>query len=279
MSSHRAPAECCDEVALTDEEHDLFVYQRPVFGDGQFLEGFQAVSGVPIVPDVLVAGDVGADIAGVAPVHQHVLDERAHQCLVGAGCIEVGDFSRPVDGRVPRWGLRGVFRDHIPVLDNPIVVVGIEEVEGHPFRLAVVERLVGVYEQALPVLQRPNDLDVADRVASDEWFEELDEPLNPVAYPGRVLGVSVSCVLGDGLSNVAVANTLGVEANRVLDLPTHSTSPPEMAVARPWADPIGWTGNACKDPFNPESREPSPRQRHRRRVVPGHATDRLTGST
>lgn len=71
--------------------------------------------------------------------------------------------------------------DDVPVLNDPIVAVGIEEVEGHPLGRAVVEGLACMDERLAAVFEGPDDSDVANRIPGGERFEELHETFNAVS--------------------------------------------------------------------------------------------------
>jgi hypothetical protein len=73
-------------------------------------------------------------------------------------------------------------------------------------------------EENIPtVFQGAHDLDVAYRVAVEEWLEELDEALGTVRYAGAVLRVAVAGVPCDCLARMAVPDPLEVQPDSVVD--------------------------------------------------------------
>ena len=71
-------------------------------------------------------------------------------------------------------------------------------------------------EEILPVFERSNNLDLTYRVAADEVLEELNEAFRAVLYPGGVLGVAVTCVLGNCFARIAIPNAFEIETECVL---------------------------------------------------------------
>ena len=208
-----------DEVALADDAMDLRVVQRLAGLPSSTVhlhKSGEAVGGIRVVVDVGLGRDELVERGG------RCLDERFGQeatnaRLVGFGEVEVGDLGRAVDLGVSARVRSAELVDHVPMLDDLLVAVGVEQVGGDPAGLTVVDVLRGLDEHEPSVDEGPNQFDVADRVALDEHVEELDEPLDAVADAGRVLGVSIARVSLDGAANVAVADALEVQPAGVIE--------------------------------------------------------------
>lgn len=70
------------------------------------------------------------------------------------------------------------------MLDDLVVVIGIEEVGGDPFGLAVVDVLLRMKEDMLAIFNPSDDPNVSVRVSLDERFEELNETFDAVSHTG-----------------------------------------------------------------------------------------------
>ena len=107
------------------------------------------------------------------------------------------------------------------MLDEFAFVVGVEDVGRDVAVPAAVEVLLDMQEYVGAVLESPDDLDVARRVALGEVGEELDEPFLAVFDRCGVLGLASPAVRVDGFGVVSVSDRLEVEGGRVVQSLRH----------------------------------------------------------
>ena len=69
---------------------------------------------------------------------QDLRHEESDFGLVGFGLRQIGDLGRAVYLRVPGCPKPLERSDDIPVLDDLVVLVGVEEIHRHPFLLTIV---------------------------------------------------------------------------------------------------------------------------------------------
>ena len=104
------------------------------------------------------------------------------------------------------------------MLDDLVVLVGIEEVGRDPLGLAIVDVLVDLEEHVPTVFPSAHDLDIAFGVSFYERFEEFNEPLYPIGDTGRVLRVTIARVLLHRFPGISITNALEVEGLSVVQL-------------------------------------------------------------
>ena len=203
-----------DEITLPDQLVDLPVTHRKALlrqGCGIGAEAVEPVRDGRVVLVILRGRDELGD-PGVLSADQHRLTEVRDPCLVRLSPFQILDLGRAIDHGASRDRLGLECLDDIPMLDDPVIRIGVEEIGGNQLALTVVEALVDVQEDIRPVLERAHDLDVTNRVAFEERAEKGLEPLGPVSDASRVLSVERAGMGGERLVYPAVADAVEVKA-------------------------------------------------------------------
>lgn len=184
----------------------------------------QPVADVGIVLDVVFSVDEFGHPCKIAP-DQAAIDEIKNQSLVGGGFIKISDLGRTVELTAVGWIIGFDRGDHVPMLDDSAFTVRVEKIRGQPFGLPIIDVLIDLYKDVGFILQGAHDLKIANRIVLKKGLKEGDKPLRPIGDAGRVLGVTITGIGGNGFAWIAVLYAFHVKVYRVLLRCGHDATP------------------------------------------------------